>query len=177
MTEPLLAKPYGFFARCCCWDWAAIRSAAVLSASCRTTDCSVTTCWAVFRKPEATCIAAALSSGSDAIRSARACTAAESSSSDFCNSGDGLILTESSARVDCLAGAGGLSAGCCDRAAEVVATPATRIKRSAMRFIIIDQKLVAASQRAVTIIHHECNRVSPAILQFTGQQFRQDLRY
>src|SRR5688500_12211274 len=110
-------------------------------------------------KPDATCSAAALSSGSEAIRSASACTAAASSSRDFCNSGDGLSLTESADRMVCLPELGGVALGCCERAAEVVATPATTTRRSAMRFIIIDQNISACSQRAVTTIPYNGNKV------------------
>src|SRR6266550_3036465 len=87
---------YGFFEEGCgtaCDE--EMRSAAVLSAPWIATDCSATTCDAVVTNPEATFIAAALISGSDAIFSASACTAAARSSSDFWSSGDGLKETES----------------------------------------------------------------------------------
>jgi len=87
---------YGFFTFWCCEDWAAeIRSAAVLSASSMWTDCSATTCCAVVTAPDATCIAAALIWGSEAIRWPRACNAAAKSSRDFSSSGDGLKSTVS----------------------------------------------------------------------------------
>ena len=111
-----------------------MRSAAVLSASSMTTDCSATTCRAVVTAPEATCIAAALISGSDAILTASACTAAARSSSAFCSSGDGLNKTESRAGALDLA-TGALVAGCCQRAAEVTASPISKTIKRAMRFI------------------------------------------
>jgi len=89
---------YGFFIFPCWADWAAeIRSAAVLSASSMCTDCSLITCCAVDTAPDATCIAAALIWGSEAIRRASAWTADARSSSDFCSSGDGLKSTVSAA--------------------------------------------------------------------------------
>jgi len=109
-----------------------MRSAAVLRAPSITTDCSATTCCAVVTTPEATCIAALLIWGSDAILVASACTAAANSSSAFCNSGDGLNKTESRAGAFDLAA----RAGCCQRAAEVTASPISRTSKRAMRFIV-----------------------------------------
>lgn len=112
-----------------------MRSAAVLSAPSMTTDCSRTTCCAVATTPVATCRAAVLIWGSDAILDARACTAALRSSSDFWSSGDGLNETESVARVADLAGVA-LVVACCERAADVTASPISKTIKRAMRFIV-----------------------------------------
>src|SRR3954465_14699873 len=97
------------------------------------TDCSATTCAAVFTNPDATVTAAVLISGSDAMRCASVCTARARSSSDFWSSGDGLNETESSIVAFGFAVDGVL--GCWERAAEVVANPIRRTSRIAMRFI------------------------------------------
>lgn len=112
-----------------------MRSAAVLSAPSMATDCSATTCCAVVTIPKATCLAAALISGSDATFRASACIAAARSSSDFFSSGDGLNETESMARVVDPAG-GALVVGCCQRAADVAPSPISRTSKRAMRFIV-----------------------------------------
>src|SRR3954465_5850799 len=112
---------------------AAIRSAAVFSACSIAPDFWATTCCAVFTNPDATCTAADLISGSDAILRASVCTARARSSSDFWSSGDGLNDTESSGFTRRLDVDG--EPGCWERAAEVVASPIRRTNRIAMRFI------------------------------------------
>jgi hypothetical protein len=134
------------------------------------TDCSATTCCAVFTNPEATCIAAVLISGSDAIFTARACTAAARSSSDFCSSGDGLNETESLVTVGDLAG-GALVDGCCERAAEVAASPISRTSKSAMRFIVQFRKEFRSSRGRSEGYPTIARRVSGRNIQFAGQRF------
>ena len=150
---------------------AEIRSPAVFSACWIATDCSATTCCAVFTNPDATWTAADLISGSDAILSARVWTARARSSSDFCSSGDGLNETESStvARAHEVEGV----VGSWDRAADVVASPIRRTSRIAMRFIDISEvssETRLTRQKAYPTI---APRVWQRNIQLADQRFRE----